>query len=50
MSEIARRVIGQTTNNLPIVLVGIGVMATILWTGTVMALAVGQVWSMLLLV
>ena len=47
MSEVARRVVGQTTKNFPILLVGIGLIATILWTSTVVALAVEQVWSML---
>jgi hypothetical protein len=47
MSEIARRVVGQTTRNFPVILVGTGVIATVLWTCIVMALAVEQVWSML---
>ena len=47
MSKITRHVVSLTTENFPIVLVGIGVIATILWTSTVMGLAVEQVWSML---
>ena len=47
MSKITRRVIGQTTENFPILLVGIGLISTILWTSTIMALAVERVWSML---
>jgi hypothetical protein len=47
MSKITRRVIGQTAKNFPILLVGIGLMSTILWIGTIMALAVERVWSML---
>ena len=47
MSKITHRVIGQTTKNFPILLVGIGLISTILWTSTIMALAVERVWSML---
>lgn len=47
MSEIARRVVGQTTKNFPILLVGIGLMSTILWISTIVALAVERAWSML---
>jgi len=47
MSKIARRVVGQTTKNFPVILVGTGVVATILWTCIVTAFAVEQVWSML---
>jgi hypothetical protein len=47
MSKIARHVVSLTTKNFPIILVGAGLIATILWTTTVMALAVERVWSML---
>ena len=47
MSKITRHVVSLTTENFPIALVGIGVIATILWTSNVMGLAVEQVWSML---
>ena len=47
MSKITCHVVSLTAENFPIVLVGIGVIATILWTSTVMGLAVDQVWSML---
>src|SRR6185312_16477065 len=47
MSKIARHVVSLTTKNFPIMLVGAGLIATILWTTTVMALAVERVWSML---
>ena len=47
MSKIARHVAGLTTANLPIVLVGTGVIAAIVWTCLITALAVEQVWSML---
>jgi hypothetical protein len=36
MSKITRHVVSLTTENFPIALVGIGVIATILWTSTVM--------------
>ena len=47
MSKITRHVVGLTTENFPIVLVGTGVIATVLWTCIVTALAIEQVWSML---
>ena len=47
MSEIVRRVYGQTTKTFPILLVGIGLVTTILWTSTVMAFAIERVWSLL---
>ena len=47
MSEIARRVVGQTTKNFPILVVGIGLMSTILWISTIMTVAVERLWSML---
>jgi hypothetical protein len=47
MSKITRHVVGLATENFPVVLVGLGVIATILWTSTVMALAFERVWSAL---
>jgi len=47
MTEIARLVVDRTTKNFPVILVGTGVIATIVWTCIVTVLAVDQVWSML---
>jgi len=47
MSEIARRFIGQTTKNFPVLLVGIGLVSTVVWVSTVVVLAFERVWSAL---
>ena len=47
MSKFVRRLVGQTTVNFPVLLVGIGLVTTILWTSTVMAFAIERVWSVL---
>jgi len=44
MSVVARRIFGQTTKNLPIILIGTGLIATILWTGSIMAIALERAW------
>jgi hypothetical protein len=47
MTEIARRVVGQTTRNFPIILVGIGLFTTLMWVGTLVTVAVEQTWRVL---
>jgi len=47
MSKISRRIFGQTTKNFPTLLVGIGLITTILWVGTVMTVALQGIWSVL---
>jgi len=47
MSEIARRVVGHTAKNFPIMLVGIGLVTTVLWVSTVVAVALDRIWSAL---
>jgi hypothetical protein len=47
MPKIVRHVVGRTTVNFPILLVGIGLVTTILWVSTVMAFAIERVWSVL---
>ena len=47
MSKIARRIVGQTTKSFPIILVGIGLVTTIVWVGTVIAFAAEQAWLVL---
>jgi hypothetical protein len=44
---MARRIVGRLTKNFPIMLVGIGLITTILWVSTVMAVAVDQIWSVI---
>jgi hypothetical protein len=47
MSRIARRIVGLTTKNFPILLVVVGLVTTILWVSTVVAVALDQIWSVL---
>jgi hypothetical protein len=47
MLEIARRGVGHTAKNFPILLIGIGLVTTVLWVSTVVAVALDQIWSAL---
>jgi hypothetical protein len=44
---MARRIVGRLTKNFPIMLVGIGLITTVLWVSTVVAVAFDQIWSAL---
>jgi hypothetical protein len=47
MSEIARRVVSQTTRNFPTILIGIGLITTMLWVSVVITFAFERAWSAL---
>jgi hypothetical protein len=46
MTEVARRIIVRTTDYLPIALVGLGLIATILWVGSFAAITLKSLWSL----
>jgi len=45
MSKIAHVIVNQTTAYFPVTLIACGLIATILWTGTVVVFALGRIWS-----
>ena len=47
MAETARRALVHTKRHVPLVLVGVGLIATVLWISAVAALAFDRVWSVL---
>jgi hypothetical protein len=47
MVEVARVIVARTTNQFPIALVGLGLIATIFWICAVTTLAFQGVWSVL---
>jgi hypothetical protein len=46
MAGIARRIIVRTTDYFPIALVGLGLIATILWVGSFAAITLKSLWSL----
>ena len=47
MSKIAHVIIDQTTEYFPVALVACGLIATILWTSTIVTFALARIWSVL---
>jgi hypothetical protein len=46
MAGIARRIIVTATDHFPIALVGLGLIATILWVGSFAAITLKSLWSL----
>jgi hypothetical protein len=45
MSKIAHAIVGRTRKYFPITLVAFGLIATVLWSTTVMGFALVRIWS-----